>query len=108
LNHPTDRHRELLGATVPPTFTGGSSPITWYTPHIFNSYPKTAPRTTFQDPIVGSGVYYTSGMELFISTMETNALMGKNVAKLIVNDIAGCAVNIRDGHSWGDEQKVLN
>ena len=98
----------MLGATVPPTFTGGSSPITWYTPHVFNSYPKTAPRTTFQDPIVGSGVYYTSGMELFISTMETNALMGKNVAKLIVDDMACGVVKTRDGQSWGVEQKVLN
>jgi prenylcysteine oxidase / farnesylcysteine lyase len=53
-------------------------------------------------------VYYTSGMELFISTMETNALMGKNVAKLIVDDMARCMVKSSDGHSWGDEQKVLN
>ena len=44
---------------------------------------------TFQDPVVGPGLYYTSGMEGFISTMETNALMGKNVAKLIVDDILG-------------------
>jgi prenylcysteine oxidase/farnesylcysteine lyase len=47
-------------------------------------------------------------MELFISTMETNALMGKNVAKLIVDDIACGVVNTRDGQRWGDEQKVLN
>jgi prenylcysteine oxidase/farnesylcysteine lyase len=47
-------------------------------------------------------------MELFISTMETNALMGKNVAKLIVDDIACGVVKTRDGQSWGNEQKVLN
>jgi len=32
------------------------------------------------------GFYYTSGMESFISTMETSALMGMNVAQLIVDD----------------------
>jgi prenylcysteine oxidase/farnesylcysteine lyase len=78
-----------MGAAVPSTFTGGSSPITWYNPHIFQAYPKAAPRTTFQDPIVGSGVYYTSGMEAFLSTMETNALMGKNIARLIVDNMLG-------------------
>ncbi|KAK4099108.1 hypothetical protein N658DRAFT_525736 [Parathielavia hyrcaniae] len=65
----------------------GSSPISWYTPEVFYSYPKTSPRTTFQDPIVGSGIYYTSGGELLLSCMETSALMGKNVARLIVDDM---------------------
>ncbi len=78
-----------MGHTVPSTFTGGSSPISWYKATVFQAYPKATPRTTFQDPIVGSGVYYTSGMEAFISTMETNALMGKNVARLIVDDMLG-------------------
>ena len=32
------------------------------------------------------GFYYTSGIESFISTMETSALMGMNVAQLIVDD----------------------
>ncbi|KAK3306008.1 uncharacterized protein B0T15DRAFT_485483 [Chaetomium strumarium] len=90
----------LLGAKVPETFTGKSSPISWYHPHVFHSYPKAYPRVTFQDPIVGEGVYYTSGMESFISTMETNALMGKNVARLIVDDISG--------GPWEDKQNVLN
>ena len=65
------------------------SPISWFYPHVFYSYPKAVPRTTFQDPVVGDGVYYTSGIESFISTMETSALMGKNVARLIVDDIQG-------------------
>ncbi|KAK1831015.1 Prenylcysteine lyase-domain-containing protein [Podospora conica] len=69
-----------------PTDSGSISPISWYYPHVFYSYPKALPRVTFQDPIVGPGLYYTSGMESFISTMETNALMGKNVARLIVDD----------------------
>lgn len=32
------------------------------------------------------GFYYTGGIESFISTMETSALMGMNVAQLIVDD----------------------
>ena len=35
----------------------------------------------------GASLYYTSGMETLISTMETSALMGKNVAALILKDI---------------------
>ena len=99
----------FFGVKVPDTFVAqpgqdpsdeGVSPITWYYPHEFFSYPKADPRTQFQDPIVGPGFYYTSGMESFISTMETNALMGKNVARLIVDDMRGVesgGVQSRDG-----------
>lgn len=85
---------KLLGVDVPETITGKaadeeSEPISWYYPHVFNSYPIEYPRVTFQDPILRDGLYYTSGIESFISTMETSALMGKNVAKLIANDLAG-------------------
>lgn len=95
---------DLLGVKVPETFTstatteetgGGDGedsdvdPISWYYPHWFHSYPIELPRVTFQDPILGSGLYYTSGIESFISTMETSALMGMNVARLIVDDAAG-------------------
>lgn len=84
----------LLGVDIPETITGKASdeksePISWYYPHVFNSYPIEYPRVTFQDPILRDGLYYTSGIESFISTMETSALMGKNVAKLIANDLAG-------------------
>lgn len=64
-------------------------PISWYYPHVFDSYPKAFPRMTFQDPVVREGLYYTSGVESFISTMETNALMGMNVARLIVDEMLG-------------------
>ena len=33
----------------------------------------------------GGGIWYTSGIESFISTMETSSLMGMNVAKLVVD-----------------------
>lgn len=60
--------------------------ISWYYPHVWNSYPYLYPRVTFEDPELASSFYYTSGIESFISTMETSALMGMNVAKLVVDD----------------------
>ena len=87
---------KLLGAQVPDTFTGQPDglpemvePVSWIHRHPFYSYPKAYPRVTFQDPILADGLYYTSGMESFISCMETNALMGANVARLIVDDFLG-------------------
>lgn len=88
----------LLGTKIPDQIisvkgegkdTETFEPISWYYPHVFYSYPQELPRVTFEDPIVGDGVYYTSGMESFISTMETSALMGRNVARLVADDFAG-------------------
>lgn len=86
----------ILGTTIqlPPSDDVDESPtevkpISWYYPHWFYSYPIELPRVTFQDPIVGRGLYYTSGIESFISTMETSALMGMNVARLMADDFAG-------------------
>lgn len=87
----------LLGVQVPETFTRQTDsedeeeynvvePISWYHPAVFHPYPQELPRVTFQDPILREGLYYTSGIESFISTMETSALMGMNVARLIVDD----------------------
>ncbi|KAI1344507.1 Prenylcysteine oxidase [Xylariaceae sp. FL0016] len=87
----------LLGAEVPETFTRphdvaqesnetAVEPISWYHATVFRPYPQKLPRVTFQDPILRDGLYYTSGIESFISTMETSALMGMNVARLIVDD----------------------
>ncbi|KAI2635782.1 prenylcysteine oxidase [Hypomontagnella submonticulosa] len=89
----------LLGVQVPETFTSSDakdkdtsedkmavSPISWYHPAVFHPYPQKFPRVTFQDPILGDGLWYTSGIESFISTMETSALMGMNVARLIADN----------------------
>lgn len=65
---------------------------------------------TFQDPVLADGLYYTSGMESFISTMETNALMGMNVAKLIVNDMLGAVKedpHFPDGDGKNGEQAIF-
>ncbi|ELR03819.1 hypothetical protein GMDG_01348 [Pseudogymnoascus destructans 20631-21] len=60
--------------------------ITWFYPHVWNSYPYEYPRVAFEDIELARGLYYTAGIESFISTMETSALMGKNVAQLLVED----------------------
>ncbi|KAH0439406.1 prenylcysteine oxidase [Colletotrichum camelliae] len=92
---------QLLGVKVPETIvsqekTEAVDPISWYHPHVFHSYPIEYPRVTFQDPILRDGLYYLSGMESFISCMETSALMGMNVAKLIAEDFAGSAEAVKE------------
>lgn len=59
--------------------------VTWIYRKIWNSYPYETPRVAFEDVQLSRNVWYTGGMDNFISTMETNALMGKNVARLIVD-----------------------
>lgn len=54
---------------------------------------------TFDEIELARHFYYTGGIESFISTMETSALMGMNVAKLIVNDFLNLRV---------DEQKTMS
>jgi prenylcysteine oxidase/farnesylcysteine lyase len=102
----------ILGAPIPDTFTsqhGSDSPISWYYPHVFHSYPIMHPRVTFQDPVLADGLYYTSGIESFISTMETSSLMGKNVAHLVFHDLVGKeeAPSSGRGEDMGQDQKVL-
>ncbi|ROT37954.1 prenylcysteine oxidase [Sodiomyces alkalinus F11] len=104
----------ILGVKVPDTFVSedGSAavdeegaainPVSWYYPHVFHSYPIQYPRVTFQDLVVGSGLYYTSGMESFISTMETSALMGRNIARLVTDELA----TLLDGETQQSEPEV--
>ncbi|KAI9677747.1 MAG: hypothetical protein M1829_002519 [Trizodia sp. TS-e1964] len=63
--------------------------ITWIYRKTWNSYPYLHPRATFTDPQLDWNLWYTSGIESFISTMETSSLMGMNVARLVVDDWAG-------------------
>ena len=60
--------------------------ISWMYRKVWNSYPYEYPRVTFEDIRLGDGLWYTSGMDSFISTMETNALAGKNVARLVIDE----------------------
>ncbi|KAL8766688.1 MAG: hypothetical protein Q9209_006618 [Squamulea sp. 1 TL-2023] len=62
--------------------------IKWIHEKRWDSYPYLPPRTTFEDIRLdeGEGLWYTSGIESFISTMETSSLMGMNVARLIIDE----------------------
>jgi len=60
--------------------------ITWMYRHVWKAYPYEYPRVTFEESKLADGLWYTAGIESFISTMETSSLMGMNVAKLIVNE----------------------
>lgn len=69
--------------------------VSWSYEKVWHSYPYELPRLTFErirlesGKFGGRGIWYTSGIESFISTMETSALMGKNVARLIADDALG-------------------
>ena len=60
--------------------------VSWVYEKTWHSYPYLPPRVTFEDPQLEANLWYTSGIESFISTMETSALMGMNVARLITDD----------------------
>ncbi|KAJ5960535.1 Prenylcysteine oxidase [Penicillium vulpinum] len=60
-----------------------TSDISWFHEKLWNPYPLEYPRVTFEKALLAPGVWYTGGIESFISTMETSALMGRNVATLM-------------------------
>ncbi|EAW09518.1 putative prenylcysteine lyase [Aspergillus clavatus NRRL 1] len=75
-----------LERATPPNATIGALPkrdLSWYREKVWNPYPFLFPRVTFEDTVLAPNVWYTGGIESFISTMETSALMGRNVAALI-------------------------
>ncbi|KAH8819519.1 Prenylcysteine lyase-domain-containing protein [Xylogone sp. PMI_703] len=84
---------DILGVPIPEDLstisTDSGDAISWYFPTVFHSYPYEYPRVTFEELELAPGFYYTSGIESFISCMETSALMGMNVAQLIVDDYLG-------------------
>ncbi|KKK16375.1 hypothetical protein ARAM_002766 [Aspergillus rambellii] len=79
LEHPNDTNTQNLTTICDlPT-----EDISWCYEKIWHPYPFLYPRVTFEEPILAPNIWYTGGIEGFISTMETSALMGKNVAALI-------------------------
>ncbi|GAB7351360.1 hypothetical protein MBLNU459_g2043t1 [Dothideomycetes sp. NU459] len=58
--------------------------VSWVYRKLWHSYPYEYPRVTFDELKLDERLWYTSGIESFISTMETSSLMGMNIAKLIV------------------------
>lgn len=80
---------ETTGSVVTPqaNTTIGDLPeteISWFHEKLWYPYPLLYPRVTFEETLLAPGIWYTSGIESFISTMETSALMGRNVAALMV------------------------
>ena len=61
--------------------------VTWIHRKLWQSYPYEFPRTKFEKLRLDDRIWYTTGMEGFISTMETSALSGMNVARLIVDEL---------------------
>ena len=72
--------------------------ISWIHTKNWASYPYLSPIISFDGPQLDKGLFYTSGIESFISTMETSSLMGMNVAKLILE--AGVRAPDQDGAGW--------
>ena len=72
-----------------PDLGWGPEPIevTWEHHKVWHSYPYLPPRVTFDDPQLDDAgkLWYTSGIEPFITAMETASLMGMNVAQLVVD-----------------------
>jgi prenylcysteine oxidase / farnesylcysteine lyase len=75
----------LLGFTPSNDSDDIDNDVTWIHRHTWDSYPYLYPRVRFDGPVLDEGLWYTSGIESFISTMETSSLMGMNVAKLVVD-----------------------
>jgi len=63
--------------------------ISWIYRKEWQSYPYEYPRVTFEEIKLDEHFWYTSGIESFISTMETSSLMGMNVARLMVDEWIG-------------------
>ncbi|GAB7337500.1 hypothetical protein MBLNU457_g2827t1 [Dothideomycetes sp. NU457] len=60
--------------------------ISWMYRKLWQSYPYEYPRVTFEEIQLDDHFWYTSGIESFISTMETSSLMGMNVARLMTDE----------------------
>lgn len=70
--------------------------VSWIYRHLWQSYPYELPRSTFEEVRLDENLWYTSGIESFISTMETSSLMGANVARLVVDEWL-----VKDGDAMG-------
>lgn len=74
--------------------------ISWYYEKTWDSYPYLYPRVTFEEVELGHNFWYTSGIESFISTMETGALSGMNAASLIFNRLVKDFGLLSDSWNW--------
>ncbi|KAF1984048.1 Prenylcysteine oxidase [Aulographum hederae CBS 113979] len=86
--------------------TKSRKPISWLHRHAWHSYPYETPRTVFDEAQLDDDFWYTAGIEGFISTMETSALMGKNVARLVVDGWEAEGMGGSGGDGYGDGGRV--
>ncbi|KAK6349951.1 hypothetical protein TWF696_006207 [Orbilia brochopaga] len=75
---PDEKIYEMMG------LSDGANALTWTYRKLWQAYPVEEPRAKFQEAELDFGLWYTAGMEAFISCMETMSLVGKNVAANIV------------------------
>jgi prenylcysteine oxidase / farnesylcysteine lyase len=80
------------------------APVDWIYRKEWKAYPRLDPIETFAPvelvPGIDScGLWYTSGIESFISTMETSALSGRNVAGLIAQRLFGNKITLQNGEA---------
>ncbi|KAF2278518.1 Prenylcysteine oxidase [Westerdykella ornata] len=94
------------GKTQKSIKTSPRGPITWIHQKLWHSYPYEYPRVTFEEMELDEGLWYTSGIESFISTMETSALMGKNVAALILEGWDGGRKGEMRNGEHGEEERA--
>jgi prenylcysteine oxidase/farnesylcysteine lyase len=107
----------ILGIEHVPKDIGGfdKADVSWVHLKVWKSYPVEYPRVTFEQIELAPGLYYTGGMDSFISCMETNALMGMNVARLMVDKwigektlAAAIQPEIHEEQFGVEGQKILN
>ncbi|KAE9988249.1 hypothetical protein EG327_003423 [Venturia inaequalis] len=89
---------KILGLATPAS--GNEDPaakdVSWIFRKLWQSYPYETPRASFEEVRLDENLWYTSGIESFVSTMETSSLMGANVARLVVDEWL-----VRDGDAVG-------
>ncbi|KAH3672814.1 hypothetical protein WICMUC_004036 [Wickerhamomyces mucosus] len=80
-------------------FFDSSSSLEIIFQHHWNPYPHLTPITEFLDFEIGENLYYLNTIEQFISTMETAALAGANVAGLISKGLNTTAIELPNSSS---------
>ncbi|KAK6443009.1 hypothetical protein LTR95_000722 [Oleoguttula sp. CCFEE 5521] len=88
----------LLGIQLSSSGELKADDVTWLYRKEWQSYPYEVPRRQFEQINLGEGAWYTAGIEGFVSTMETSALMGKNVGRLVVDQWISEEKRMRGDH----------
>lgn len=100
--------KEFLGVKEEKVDDVDDAVVTWSHKKVWYSYPYLYPRVTFEEIILDKEqtLFYTSGIESFISTMETSSLMGMNVAQLVVDSWESKVKGGKKANVEGDELRV--